>query len=112
MPDITLSPEKSTRSGLQATYTGSLTIADDYYFLNSGETLLHVKSGAAALQLTIETVTVVDGQNVDDRDVTIPATSERFVGPFPPAWYNDPSRRVHVTFTAGVAGASVAVVTI
>ena len=93
----TFAVELITRAGLQPTYNVAAVGGDE--FVNTGAEYLHVKNGAVALVLTIETGRVVDGGlAVADRTVSVPATQERIIGPFPTADYNDVAGKVQLTY--------------
>ena len=87
MPDLAV--QSAVRAGLEATYTGSITASTDYTSPNDGATILHFKNAATAASVSITTFTVVDGINLADRVVAIPANEERFIGPFPPSIYGN-----------------------
>ena len=103
MAEKNLPAQSISRSGLTATYydstagtpvaerlvDGTITTGDQYLVQNNEETMLHVKNGGNAADFVIETVTVVDGIDLTDRTVTVPANAERFIGPFPRNIYGD-----------------------
>lgn len=84
--------EKITRSGLAATYNGSLSTSDTYQIPNDGQTQLHFKkSGAGACTVTILVNQQVDGLTVPNKTINVPATTgDVFVGPFPVSIYGNP----------------------
>lgn len=92
MAEKNLLSQAISRSGQAATYynsistpvaqrlvDGTITTGDQYLVQNNEETFLHVKNGASAANLVIETITIVDGIALPDRTIAIPATSERFI---------------------------------
>lgn len=91
MADVVKNPEDVTRAGLAATYLTGLTTTDTYVVENNGRVILHFKkTGAGACTATIKTPGTVDGLAVSDRTVNVPATTgDVFIGPFPPADYNE-----------------------
>ena len=106
MADITLTPESISRSGLEATYTGSLSTGNTYFVANNENTFLHFKkSGAGDCDVTIVTSATVLGYAVSDVVVTVPAsTGDVFIGPFPKAVFG-----ANITFTADeITGLTVA----
>ena len=79
-----LTVQKPTRAGLNATYTTSMTAGagNGVKFPYTGKESLHVKNASGStLTLTIKSALLVDGLAVADRTVTIPAAGERFVLP-------------------------------
>lgn len=110
MADVRLAVEQILPSGLAATYTGSLLIANTYQVRNDGRTFVHFKkSGAGACNVTIATPSTVGGNAVADRVVEVPATTgDKFIGPFPPHIYNDGSGDLNITLSE-ITGLTVAV---
>lgn len=110
MADVPLTVEQVARSGLAATYTGTLSTADTYQVSNDGKTLLHFKkSGAGNCDVTVVAQTTYYGLTVDDLVVTVTAsTGDLFVGPFPPQVFNDGSGLVNFTLSE-ITGVTVAV---
>lgn len=75
-----------TRDGVEPTFEAAN--VDGNMFDNDGHRWLYVKNGGgAAIAVTFDVATTVDGQTVTDRSVNIPAGEERIIGPFP-ADYN------------------------
>lgn len=86
MPRATLTVQPISRAGVQPAYDPAE--ADGQSFNNTGREVIHVKNGATACNVTVLTARTVDGQAVTNRVVLVPATEERFIGPFPPATFN------------------------
>lgn len=104
--------QSASRAGLAANYTAA--VADGHMFANDGRrTFLHVKNtDASSRVLTFQIPRKIDNQSVANsgRQVTINATSELFLGPFPAHDYNQPSDgRVWLDYSA-TPGVSIAVV--
>lgn len=104
MPDLAVS--QTNRSGISPSYAGSpsddsdnLVTTESYDFNNDGAVIVHIKNGATAGEVAIETPNTVDGLAIPDRDVTISANTEYFIGPFPVEIYNNADRQVALTFT-------------
>ncbi len=96
----TLTVQPVVRGGLTAGYTSME--ASGVAFANNGRTFMHLKVGTGAATLTIITPNTVDGLAIADRTVTLPASTETFVGPFQPGVYNQTTDVVHVDVsTAG-----------
>lgn len=89
MPRTALAPQDSTRNGLALAFTAAN--VDGHSVLNTGKVLLYVKNGAAAaINVTVQTPgTADDGLAIADKIVSIPATGERVLGPYPPPIYGD-----------------------
>jgi len=93
--EITIQP--ISRSGLTPSYEAAN--ADGNYFANSGNEFFHVKNGDSSPHtVTIQTPNTVDGLEIADRVVTVPATSEKMIGPFPAGTYNDGSGNVNLSY--------------
>lgn len=110
MATVALQPDVMTEAGVAATYTAPL-VANTYTFRNNGKTLLHIKKGANACNVTIASPKIVHGHAVAGDVVAVPATSERFIGPFDHEVYDDVNHDVSVTFSE-VTGLTVAVIQI
>lgn len=110
MAEITVSVESVVRTGLAATYNGSLSASNQYFVANDGRVILHfLKTGAGNCTVTIVTPGLVDSLAVADRTFTVPAsTGDVFVGPFPPSVYNDGDGNLEFTLSE-VTGLTVAV---
>ena len=118
MADVALATQTpGGAGGVAVTYKTSgsakdpLTTTDAFKFPNSGKEFVLVKKGVGALTMTVATPRTVDGLAVADRDVTVPANTDRLIGPFDPAVYNDSDGEVSLTFDS-VATLSVAVIRI
>ena len=90
MADSPVTPQVVTRTKLEPTYAGSLSVSDVYTIANDGRVMLHIKNTDASLcTVTVEVTPVVDGLAVPDRTFTVPATTgDVMAGPFPPSVYN------------------------
>ncbi len=86
MPRVALTVQEIGRTGHQPTFGAAET--DGNSWNNTGHEFIHVKNGATNVDVTIQTARTVDGQAVTNRTVTVPATEERLLGPFPPALFN------------------------
>lgn len=95
----TLTIQDITRSGLEATYAAAASGGDK--FANNGRVMIHIKNGDASDHtVTVDIPKTVDGQAVTDISVTVTASEERFIGPFPPSIYNDSDGYVNLTYDA------------
>jgi hypothetical protein len=94
---ILLAPQLTNRAaGLEPTLT--VVIAEGISFANSRDDLFFVvtNAGIASATLTIPTPLTVDGKAVADATITVGAGKTLYVGPFPPAVYNQATGLVHV----------------
>jgi len=76
---------------------------DGHSFVNDGRVVLSVRNGAVARSLYVYIPALVDGQAVTMQTYTVLANTDGWVGPFPPAVYNQAGGLVH--FAADAAGA-------
>jgi len=104
----TLTAQTSDRTGAQIALQAVTTVGG-FQFPNDGRTFLVVNNDAGALVLNFTIVTTVDSEAVSTKDVTVTASEEWVIGPFPVAWYNDSSGNVVTAVSADLA-AGVAVV--
>lgn len=96
MARTALTVQDVVRTGLEATYAAAN--GDGNSFNNTGREILHIKNGATDCVVTVQTPRTVDGQAVTARTVTVTATEERFIGPFPPAIFNQGGSNGDVVF--------------
>jgi len=79
-----------SKSGIATTLAAADT--DGNMFINTGRTFIIVNNAdVAAKTVTFQTPLEVDGQGIADKVVSVPATTERLIGPFPPDLYNQNS---------------------
>lgn len=111
-----ITPQTSVRTGLTPTFTAA--IVDGHAFDNAGERVyIHVKNtDASPVDVTIPTPKTVDGLDVEDMVVSVPATTgEKIIGPFPNDVYaqNDATlgikKCVYIDY-ASTTGVTVAVI--
>jgi hypothetical protein len=94
----TLTVETIVEAGLNATYNAAAGGGDE--FVNNGEIVLHVKNanGASARQVTVDAPTTCNRGSTHDSVVSVPLSSDRFIGPFPTAYYNDADGKCQITY--------------
>jgi hypothetical protein len=98
MARTTLTVQTIVRAGLTPSYAAAN--ADGHALPNTGRECVHVKTGGTACTVTVQTPTTVDGLAVAERTIAIGTTSERFIGPFPRATYNQGAEAVYLDFSA------------
>lgn len=95
----TLSVENVSESGLDATYNAAAAGGDEFVNDSSNRIFLHVKNGDASSH-TVTVTAVASSVDIpgygamskDDVSVAVPASEDRFIGPFPRfAFGNTPS---------------------
>jgi hypothetical protein len=95
----TLTVQTIDLDGLEATYTAAN--GDGHSFANDGRVLLHVKNGDAADKtITVQTPATVEGVDVAEVTVTVPAGEERFIGLFSRKIFNQSGGVVYVDYSA------------
>lgn len=100
MARVELSVEDIDRSGLDPTYNTAESDGNNWKNPNS-ETFVHIKNGSASeVTATFPTPRTVDALDVADLTVAIPASGERFVGPFPRTTFNQADGTVHINYSA------------
>lgn len=102
MVQETLTAQTSSRTGAQVDLQ-AVTTADGFKFPNTGRTLLAVNNDAGALALTFAIQTTVDSEAVGTKDVSVDASEEWVIGPFPVEHYNDSGGNVVATVDADLA---------
>lgn len=103
-----LSTQTIIRDGLEFTRSAAASGGDK--FVNTGKEFVLIKNANVSLARTVTfDITVdVDGQSVTDRQVSIPASSEKAIGPFT-AIYNDSDNKVSMTYSDSGADLTLAV---
>jgi hypothetical protein len=99
MARTALTVQQISRAGLTPTY-GAANV-DGHSFPNGGDReFLHVKTGGTGCTVTVQTPNTVDGLAIADRTYVIGTSSERMIGPFPRANYNQGAEEVYVDFSS------------
>lgn len=94
-----LTVASTARTGVAVALAAAAAGGDE--FVNDGRTWLHVKNGGASPRtVTIVTPQTVLNLAVADQVVSIPATDERLIGPFPAQTYNGTNGRASITYDA------------
>jgi len=97
----TLTPVAPARAANQ--FAGQAAAAGGDDFVNDGEKVLvieHTNGAGSDVDLTITTTKMVDGEDVDDKVITIPAGERHLIGPFPPQVYNDGDGKVALAYSS------------
>lgn len=85
--------QTTTRAGITPSYQ-AIAAVNDGMFVNDGEVTLHVKnaSGSTASLTFVTPATVLsDALAVADATGSVADGAEKVFGPFPTAWFNQPS---------------------
>ncbi|MFP5515467.1 MAG: hypothetical protein ACLGJC_20575 [Alphaproteobacteria bacterium] len=112
-----LTAQNTSETGAALTYSPASSTGDS--FTNTGAEVAHVKNGGgSSIIVTVKsrnTTPDVPGYgpvSKPDRTITVPAGSDRLIGPFPPKAFNEAATgRVSLTFssTTSVTAAVIAV---
>lgn len=95
-----LTVNEISRTGLDSSgvYTAGDSVNGHLFTPNAGNTFVHVKNAdASAHTCTITTPKQINGLAVADVAVSVPASDERMIGPFPPDLFNN-SDGVYIDF--------------
>lgn len=100
-----LSLQAIALSGLGPVYGAASAGGDTIQIPGSGSVFAHVKNGAAsAVTVTIPTVNnVVDGHTIADITVSIPASSERMIGPIPAKYHANNVGQATLNYSASAS---------
>lgn len=98
MADLTVT--NLSRAGITPTLGAAGAGGDT--FTNSDERAFVVvkNGGGSAITVTLDILTTVDGQAVTDPTVSVPASGERWIGPFPRNHYNNAQDKVTITYSS------------
>lgn len=93
----TLNVQTVSLLGLTPSFVAASAGGDE--FVNSGRVMLHIKNGGASqITATINSQTPCSYGFDHDVVVSVPASSELVVGPFPKARFNDSNGKVQITY--------------
>ena len=82
MARTVLTLQEIVRTGLEVTYAAGDDV-NNHSFDNAGQDIfLHVINGATACNVTIITPQTIDDLAVADPVINVPASEDRFIGPF------------------------------
>lgn len=105
MARVLLPATDSSLTGVATTYT-AVDAVNGNYFTNAGSEYLIIKNASAsAVTVTVKSVPCSHGRT-GDAVVTVPASGERTVGPFPRELFNQPApnrNNVNVDFSSGAS---------
>lgn len=105
----TLTMQKPTLSGIALTYS-NCSAGGDEFVNNSGRVCIHVKNGNTAAQtVTVNSQKPCDQGYDHDVVVSIPASSDRLIGPFTTDRFNDANGKVQITYS-GVTSMTIAAI--
>jgi len=106
----TLSVQTIDRAGDGLTPSFAAAAGGGDEFPNTGREFIVVKNGSGAtITVTAVTPQTVSGLGVADEAYAVPASGERYIGPFPPSTFNNTSTgRVSLTYS-GVTSLTVGV---
>lgn len=95
----TLTVQNISLAGITPTYAAAAAGGDE--FANTGDTFFQIKNGGSEITLTIQTPAKIEGIDIAEITVTIPATTgDKMIGPFDPAIFNASTGRVVVTYSS------------
>lgn len=98
-----LASQAPPAAGVAPTYAAA-DAAEGMQFTNSGNTIIHVKNGGAgALTVTVPTPGAVDGLQLDDRTIAVPAGAERVVCLRNERLYRQADGSTHLNFSTGTS---------
>lgn len=104
-----LATQTIDRAGKTPTYSSAAGGGDK--FIPDKDVFIHVKNGSGgAITVTVATPGDVDGEAIADRAVSVGATSEKMIGPFPKQLFANPadSGKAAITYS-GVTSLTIAV---
>lgn len=105
---VQLDISRFDRDGLDVSFTSANSGGDK--FKNTGRQFVVVdETNGSSRDLTFKTQNTVDGQDVNDRTVTVGANATALIGPFPTDIYNNSDDYLEITYSA-VTGLNIAIV--
>lgn len=97
MPRVSLPISQINRSALtQQAQTNGDAVNNHQFDFNDGQVFLEVQASAGTVNITIVTPGTVDGLAVADLTLAVTNPAVKFIGPFPPAVYNQGDNTVQI----------------
>jgi hypothetical protein len=97
----TIAAQAPSIAGVTLTYTAAAASQD---FVNTGKEFVHVKNGSVSPVIVTFTAAHADNFNIvstaHDLAVTVPATSDKLIGPFDVARYNTTAGKVGIVWAS------------
>lgn len=94
-----LTVQDVTAAGITPDYVAASATGDS--FPNNGRVMLHVKNGGtAAIDVTIISAKTCNFGFQHNITVSVPASGEKMIGPFPPERFNNDQGQVQVNYSA------------
>ena len=95
----TLTVQNISLAGITPSYAGAAEAGDE--FLNTGDTFFQIKNGGSEATVTIETPAKIEGIDIAEIAVVVPATTgDKMIGPFDSSIFNQTTGRVAVTYSS------------
>ncbi len=101
----TLTVQTANRTGAEMALQ-SITTAGGFRFLNDGKTMLYVENNAGALNLGFTIQPEMDGEAVTVKTITVTASENWVMGPFPVQFYNDADGYCDVSTDTDIASST------
>lgn len=102
-----LTVQRTGLEGLAPEFDAADELGDE--FVNSGKAVLHVKNGGMSeLTVTVDSQAKCNFGFDHDIAVDVAAGEESIIGPFPKARFDDPNKKVQISYS-GVTDVTVAV---
>ena len=99
MARAALTVQEISLTGLNPSYVAAE--GDGNSFTNLGDVFIHVKNASGgSITVTVQTPATVQGVAVEEVPVSVPASGERMIGPFPPSVFNQSDATVYVDYSA------------
>jgi hypothetical protein len=94
----TLTKQVVVLTGIEPSYQAAAAAGDEV--VNSGRIFIHVKNGnvSTARQVTIDSQAVCSQGYDHDAIVSVPASSEKMIGPFPKDRFNDSGGKIQISY--------------
>lgn len=108
MAQETLTSQEATRAGGEVALQ-SITTADGFKFPNNGRTFLYIENDVGDLVVAFTFQKTIDGKTPAAKSVTVTASKNWVIGPFPTEIYNDSDGNVVCTVDADLASATAVV---
>lgn len=98
MPRTALSVQQVSRAAITPSYVTPDVAGSS--ILNTGSEMFHVKTGGTGATVTVPIPVLVDGKAVASQSYVLGTNTERMIGPFPPAIYNQADGSVYIDYSS------------
>lgn len=104
MADVTITPQACSVAGITPAYTAVSDAGDDFYLINNGKTLLHVKNDSgASINVTLTGSQECDQGFTHDETIAVADGAEAIIGAAIMSRFNNTDGNILINFSASTS---------